>query len=299
VIKLLIANDKGGVGKSLLAQFCILALQGMKQTPRMVEYDRQPKLCRWFGADQVATFPAGPPAHAFDDSRAFWDPMVEWLGDAQPLVVDFGAQAWGGFLDWATACDLPSLHRGGRVRILVPVTADLESISAATAVLLGAKRVLPDAQALLLPLDKDGAVAMLDGVEAYEELNRAVLATGARRLRYPMLRAEAMPALDARGWRIDKIVAVQDIAAFDLPLPKPALQRTVTALRAWMTEMYGQLLPEFLAALNLQPAAAATPAVTLPEHVTLKWGHMLTELPNMAGTQPMVDARTVSPPHKR
>ncbi len=299
VIKLLIANDKGGVGKSLLAQFCILALQGMKQAPRLVEYDRQPKLCRWFGSDHVATFAAGPAAMDDANSQAFWDPMAEWLGDAKPLVVDFGAQAWGGFQDWAEASDLAALHRGGVVRILVPVTADLEAIRAATSVVLGAKRILPDAKVLLLPLDKDGAVAMLEGVEAYDALTRAMVETGARRLHYPMLRAEALPALDARGWRIDRIVAVQDVAAFGVPLPKPALQRTITALRAWMAEMYRQLLPDLLAALGTRPGLPAAAPADLPPHVLLEWGHMLTELPTMAGTQPRVDARTLSPRDKR
>lgn len=301
MIKILIANDKGGVGKSLLAQFCVVALRGMNRDPRLVEYDRQPKLCRWFGVEEVKTFSAGPGVISDQDARTFWDPMVDWLNDNRAMVVDFGAQAWGGFLEWADASQLATLHRSRAVRLLVPVTADLEAISAATAALTGAKRVLPEAQVLLLKLDKDGAVDFLTGVGAYDTLLRTAEATGARHLVYPLLRAEALPALDARGWRLDTIVAMQDVAGFGVSVPKPALQRTVVAVRAWMTEMYRILLPEFLGAL----AAAAPPQppppqpAALPPHVVQQWGHMLRDLPSVAGVKPWTDARTLSPATKR
>lgn len=43
-VKIIVANDKGVVDKSTLAQFCAVELKGRRETVRVVEYDGQHRL---------------------------------------------------------------------------------------------------------------------------------------------------------------------------------------------------------------------------------------------------------------
>lgn len=55
-MKILVANDKGRVGKSTLAQYFIVRMRRALGDVRIVEWDFQPKLHRFFGRDAVQTF---------------------------------------------------------------------------------------------------------------------------------------------------------------------------------------------------------------------------------------------------
>ncbi len=53
-LKLFVANDKGGVGKSAVAQLAVLFVEISYGHPAVVaEYDRQPKLRRFFSPERV------------------------------------------------------------------------------------------------------------------------------------------------------------------------------------------------------------------------------------------------------
>lgn len=256
--KFLIANDKGGVGKSLLAHFCVVALRGSNLSPRIVEYDRQPKLRRLFG-NAVESHATGPDLAALESdpgaAARFWDPVLAMLAEPQPLVLDFGAQVWSGFSQWAQASNLATLAPGVGVTILVPVTADPEAVAGAVRVLEEAPMLLPQARLVLMVCDKDGQVASLAGTPDYDRMIALVQARQVPVRSLPVLRAEALPALAARGLRLDQIASS---AGIDVQgIPPAALARTVTAVRAWMKGMYGALLPLML---QVPPKVVAAPA---------------------------------------
>jgi hypothetical protein len=219
------------VGKSLIAQFCVIAARGAGQDPRIVEYDRQPKQRRWFPGE-TESFPLTPDLGSLlatpEKLAGFWDPMIEWLCEDRGLVVDFGAQAWELFEQWAVLSGLSSFHDGSGVLVITPVTADIEAVEGAARVLEALPRLMPKARVLLLTLDKDGPVDSLVGLPEYDQLVAAARTSGTVTLRaLPVLRAEGWSALAARGLRLDQIVAPGG----------------VSSSRDWMRAAYGVFLP--------------------------------------------------------
>lgn len=237
----IIANDKGGVGKSTIAQYCILHLMRVEGKVRPVEYDRQPKLRRFFG-DGVITNSIGPDwERQLNDPASlasFWDPLVEWIQGTQPLVADFGAQVWGHFHAWADSVMLPEIIDGSRVTILIPVTADAEAIVGALHIVRSAPAILPNARLVLLFCDKDGDVALLRGLPEYRDLCKAVEVGNVERRTIPILSREGYPLLASYGMRFDQISKAKPMEirrATGATLT--VASRTIKAVRTWMDAM--------------------------------------------------------------
>lgn len=265
-MKFLVANDKGGVGKSLIAQFLVIAARGAGLDPRIVEYDRQPKQRRWFPGE-TETFALTPEMAAIlatpERLAGFWDPLLDWLRDDRPLVVDFGAQAWSFFGQWASLSGLSGFCRGRGVWVVVPVTADIEAVESALGILESLPALLPEARVLLLTLDKDGPVDSLSGVPEYDRLMALARDRGAVVRPLAVLRAEVWPALAARGLRLDRIVApgmVEDVSG----LSPTAVARAVAATRAWLRDAYGVFLPLILSGEAGKAASKAEPSSAPP-----------------------------------
>lgn len=252
-MNIIIANDKGGVGKTLLAQYVISRLDQRGEAPRIAEFDRQPKLRRLYGENRVYSRPA------FGDGSdgAAFDPLLKWLQVRRPLVLDLGAQAWSVFAAWARQSDLPVLFPGRETTILVPVTADLEAVEGGLTVLRSVQAVLPEANLVILPCDKDGAVETLADIPAWQELAQLAARQGALLRRFPVLRAEGWPLFAARGFTLATILAGTPASMSSKALPPTATARSLKGLRAWMEEMdaaLGAFLPE--------PAAVAVSSMS-------------------------------------
>lgn len=259
--KFIVANDKGGTGKSLLAQYLVIALRGANRDPAIFEYDQHPKQCRWFGSGNVHTSPMSPPLLDLQrDPMAalrFWDPLLQPLSDERDLVVDLGAQAWTGFHQWLRASGLTQLLPSLEPTILIPFTADSEAARGALRIIKDAAADLPRARIVLMPLDRDGDVEMLRGTPEMEEIQTALRQPHVSMRAFPVLRAEAYPSLNARSFRLDQIANLKP-GEFQLNgVSDLAVARTVVAVRGWMTEMYRSLLPVILG-MGLQ--SQATPA---------------------------------------
>lgn len=258
--KFIITNDKGGVGKSTLAQFVILHLSRQVQPIRAVEYDRQPKLRRFFG-DGVVSHSIGPEwDKQFADSASlatFWDPLVKWFQVERPLVVDFGAQVWDYFRAWGEAAMLGEIVDSRRVCLLIPVTADAEAVVAAQRIVETSVAILPHARRVVLFCDKDGDVEMLKGLPEYEALRATLARHGVEVRRIPVLAREGYPMLAGRGWRFDKICAAKPIDVVRATGASLMVGgRTITAVRGWVDAM-----TEALADVLAQPGAAGSSAV--------------------------------------
>ncbi|WP_448188526.1 division plane positioning ATPase MipZ [Azospirillum sp. sgz301742] len=247
--KFIVANDKGGVGKSTLAQFCILYLQHKGTPARVVEYDRQPKLQRFFGAEVLTQSIAPDWGAQYANAGAlatFWDPVVKWFRVERPLIMDFGAQVWDYFHAWARAVSLPDLVDSARVTVLIPVTADAEAVVGALRVVRSAPEILPKARLIVLFCDKDGDVALMQGLSEFKELQAAIAAGTVEHRDVPVLAREGYPAAANRGWRFDQIYQATPgafVNATGASLMVAA--RTIKAVRTWvdgMTQALGDVL---------------------------------------------------------
>lgn len=239
--KYIIANDKGGVGKSTIAQFCILHLMQFGGAVRIAEYDRQPKLRRFFG-NGVITHSIGPEwERQFTDPMSlttFWDPLVKWIQVERPLVADFGAQVWDYFRAWADNVMLSEIVNTARVTVLIPVTADAEAVVGASKIVTSAPSTLPGARLVLLFCDKDGDVTLLKGMPEFQELQRAIEAGHAEVRTVPVMSREGYPLVASRGWRFDQIYRAKPVELVNAAgTSLMVASRTIKAVRSWVDAM--------------------------------------------------------------
>lgn len=249
MIKVFIANDKGGVGKSLVAQFCVLALDANGLNPDIIEYDNQPKMRSLFGADRVETNSIGLNADGsgdLEDGVMSWDPLLEKLLGDKSFVVDFGAQAWAGFSEWAESIALEQYYKGKGLSIIVPVTADREALNGAIRVLKSARQLLPSAKIHLLKVNKDGDVDDLESIPEYKLLFAMVETSKAKVKDLPTLRAKGLPVLFSLNYSLDKIVStpLEDLPLGNLPLASRA--RLIAAVKEWLVEANKVLLSSLI-----------------------------------------------------
>mgnify|MGYP001809883780 CR=1 FL=1 len=245
--KFFVANDKGGVGKSLLAQYLVIALRGANRNPTIFEYDQHPKQCRWFGSGNVQTWSVSPSQsdlqHDPMAALRFWDPLFQPLSDDRDLVVDLGAQAWTGLHQWLRVSGLAQLLPSLEPTIFIPFTADSEAARGALRIINDTAADLPRARIILMRLDRDGDVEMLRGTPEMEDIQAALRHPRVTMRIFPVLRAEAYPSLCARGFRLDQIANLKT-GEFQLNgVSDLAIARTVASVRGWMIEMYRSLLP--------------------------------------------------------
>lgn len=249
-MKILIANDKGGVGKSTIAQYFIVRMRRAVGPVRIVEWDFQPKLHRFFGREAVQTFglqiPTGSDEHLGEVLEHF-DPVVKWLKVARPCVVDFGAQGWHQFAFWAELTGLKDLIRPAGLTIVSPLTADIESLDGVGYVIESAARVLPGARIVVPVVLKDGDVGIFKGLPAYERLCDQAKAGAVRLARVPRLPSEGYAALASRGLTFDEIEAADAKSLLArAPLNPMAAARALRGVRDWLEAMdaeFGALLP--------------------------------------------------------
>ncbi|MEQ8817616.1 MAG: hypothetical protein RLO51_24490 [Thalassobaculum sp.] len=260
-MKILIANDKGGVGKSTLAQYFVVRLRRAVGPVRIVEWDFQPKLHRFFGRDAVQTFglqiPTSSDEHLGEVLEHF-DPIVKWLQVTRPCVVDFGAQGWHQFAFWAELTGLRDLVRTSGLTIVSPLTADIESLDGVSYVVDAASRVLPGARVVVPVVLKDGDVACFKGLPAYERLQDLARAGALRFATVPRLPSEGYAALASRGLTFDEIEASDAKALLArAPLNPMAAARALKGVRDWLAAVDGELG-------KLLPMPAAEPVVAGP-----------------------------------
>lgn len=158
----LIGSDKGGVGKSLIAQIMVIAHDQAARGLRVVEIDHQRKLTHVFGDRVDLSLAAGAGVGALTaNHRAgetfFNDAYGHWAaGDS---LTDLGANVTTPLLEWFRHCDVATLANEDSIgfRFVAVASPDDQAIRSAVAALEQARRALGvDAELFLLLNDITG-----------------------------------------------------------------------------------------------------------------------------------------------
>lgn len=262
MVNILVANDKGGVGKSTIAQYCITRLRQSGHEVRIVDIDRQPKLHRFFGAGAVTSLP-------FDSvdpnsNTIKWDMTVGWFQRSRPMVMDFGAQVWADFKNWASEVDLHQFFLNSRLVILVPVTADVEAMRGARVCVTEARALFADATIAVLFCDKDGDIKGLSEIPEFKALVGAIRDAEAIPKGISVMNRDSYATIAGHGVsfaRIEEIDSGDLAAVAGLVKGAPvSIVRSIKAVRAWLQQVDTQLLD--LIRPSQAPASSPRPVVS-------------------------------------
>lgn len=163
----IVANEKGGVGKSTLALALADKFSIDGCSPAVIQIDRQRRLAAALGGN-VLTIESDPKASRSDpelEHRRF-SPLlerIEAVAGTAPLIVDIGAGEVGRFAAWAGLVDVQEdLDEWGlSCTALIPYLAEAEAIRQAVWSADRLRAVLPQADIVFIENRRDGRVDQL------------------------------------------------------------------------------------------------------------------------------------------
>lgn len=240
----IVAGEKGGVGKSLSSLALADIFQLNEKPLRVLQIDNQARLSRALGGEVTtirvdAKLARRDPAAA---SRAFtpiYD-AVETIGSGgASVLVDVGANEGAGFAQWLGLVDLAGDMEewGLRVLIVVPFVAESEAIRQAgyTARLLLGR--LPGAFLVLIENERDGRVADLHPAsDAAQAVRREIMPLKrlARLVRMPLIEAGSWRPFEAAGCRPLDVVAMSVAQVMEVTgLPRAEAKIVRGDVAAW------------------------------------------------------------------
>jgi len=243
---ILVLNDRGGVGKTLLSHHLLATalLEGMPL--RVVEYEVNERLARLFGPelvehrrisqDFVNLMGAGG-----DGFFEFWDNIGPELQRGGRLF-DFGGNISQWFFSWAEVSGIDYyIGDGSRLTFMVPVTVDLASLQTGMATLERVAVIAPGAKRVLVENGNSGPFTQLEDshyakrkAEMVERENLSVI---------------SMPACTAPAWarltghRLDQVATMNRNDFVKLGMSPPVASRSLIVIYEWLRGMQQALLP--------------------------------------------------------
>lgn len=163
----IIANEKGGVGKSTTALALIDWLTLNSQPPTIIQVDRQKRLENSIGKD-VLTIDSDPKAARLApelETRRF-SPMLEKIevsAGRAPVIIDIGAGEVERFTTWAALVDLEEEFIEWQLscHLVVPFLAESEAIRQAAWSVNRLRSALPQSMICLVENQRDGKISTL------------------------------------------------------------------------------------------------------------------------------------------
>ena len=164
---IVVANEKGGVGKSTLALAITDKLAIAGYSPVVIQIDRQKRLSAALGQD-VITVASDPKAARTDPGKelARFSPVLDAVtraDTAAPILIDIGAGEVGRFSEWAALVDLDEEFGefGFHPFVFVPFTAEAEAMRQAHWTVERLTTAIPRADIILAENQRDGRIADL------------------------------------------------------------------------------------------------------------------------------------------
>jgi hypothetical protein len=160
----LIGSDKGGVGKSFVAQLIVQAYDRIGRPLTVVEIDHQRKLTSIFGPRVNLSIAASPPIASSRTDRhaaeSFFNPVYESWTNGESIT-DLGANVTTPLMEWARVHDIATLAIEEQVhfRFVAMATPDDQSLRSAALAIQDARRSLGEPAEIFLVLNviTDGA----------------------------------------------------------------------------------------------------------------------------------------------
>lgn len=175
----IIANEKGGVGKSTTALALIDWLTLNSQPPTIIQVDRQKRLENSIGKD-VLTIDSDPKAARLApelEMRRF-SPMLEKIevsAGRAPVIIDIGAGEVERFTTWAALIDIEEELTEWQLNchLIVPFLAESEAIRQAAWTIDRLSTVFQQSRLFLVENQRDGKISTLhpnsSAAHAFEE----------------------------------------------------------------------------------------------------------------------------------
>ncbi|MCA0418547.1 MAG: hypothetical protein LCH80_07460 [Proteobacteria bacterium] len=213
------ANQKGGVGKTLLACTHIdcLALAGIPCT--VIQIDDQQRLASLIGAQVLTILPDLQEARRNPRAlMAVFAPIYAACEAAAKsgsvVVIDVGANQFASLCAWLQAVDLDEDLRAWRLPVLlfVPGVAEPEALRQGAATLAAGAKALPSAKRVFVENRRNGAIADLSPHSEAAAIVKGELA--------PALKGVArvtMPAIEGESWQPFENASLRFIKAIAMP----------------------------------------------------------------------------------
>lgn len=248
---IVVANEKGGVGKSTLALAITDKLTIAGYSPVVIQIDRQKRLSAALGQD-VITIASDPKAARADPGKelARFSPVLDAVTQADtaaPILIDIGAGEVGRFSEWAALVDLDEEFGefGFHPVVFVPFTAEAESMRQAQWTVERLTTAIPRADIILAENQRDGRIADLHPAStAWQEWTDKLKPAADRNALIVM---GAIPGgswryFEAAGSRFIDVVDLETPAAMQLSgLPRAEAKIARGDVAQWLVALFAEL----------------------------------------------------------
>ncbi|CAK0746059.1 hypothetical protein CCP2SC5_130012 [Azospirillaceae bacterium] len=257
---ILVLNDRGGVGKTLLSHHLLATavLEGLSL--RVVEYEVNERLARLYGPelvehrrisqDFVNLMGAGG-----DGFFEFWDSIGPELQRGGRLY-DFGGNISQWFFNWAEVSGFDYyVGDGSRLTFMVPVTVDLASLQTGMATLERVAAIAPNAKRVLVENGFSGPFSQLE--ESHYARRKAEMVERENVTVISMSPCTAPAWARLTGHRLEQVANMTREDLVRLGMSPPVASRSLIVIHEWLRNMRQSLSPYLIDAFRSTPPGAS------------------------------------------
>lgn len=244
--RLMVLNDKGGIGKSIVIHGLSLELAASGVDHRVIEAESDPRLHRVLGANRVLFHPLTD--ESLRDIRKnpdlvaeYWDAVAEEFTDGIRLL-DMGANASKMFWQWwDSGSGRLMLGDGAGIGALVVTTNEIEAMRLAGEALERVAEEMPAARLYVVVNEHQGTLPA-----SHPALDRLCEAAGSRagevaRIILPKCVAPAWPVMFGMGKPLSELATLRPQELQPLGYRLGAAARSVADVGEWLQEWRREL----------------------------------------------------------